>query len=182
MIHWTHRRTRGYSYGGSVQDPRTGEIIKGNVNLGSLRLRQDYLMGQALVPAFDYMAEVVADTSASVNMALDRVRQLSAHEVGHTLGFPHNYIASAYGRESVMDYPAPLIEITDDGRIDLSNAYVQRIGEYDKLAVRYAYSQFAPDADAAAALAAIVHESLDTGLIFIDHNNNNFRGAGHQFA
>ena len=182
MIHWTHRRTRGYSYGGSVQDPRTGEIIKGNVNLGSLRLRQDYLMGQALVPAFDYMAEVVADTSASVNMALDRVRQLSAHEVGHTLGFPHNYIASAYGRESVMDYPAPLIEITDDGRIDLSNAYVQRIGEYDKLAVRYAYSQFAPDADAAEEFAAIVQESLDTGLIFMDHNNNNFRGAGHQFA
>ena len=182
MIHWTHRRTRGYSYGGSVQDPRTGEIIKGNVNLGSLRLRQDYLMGQALVPAFDYMAEVVADTSASVNMALDRVRQLSAHEVGHTLGFPHNYVASAYGRESVMDYPAPLIEITDDGRIDLSNAYVQRIGEYDKLAVRYAYSQFAPDADAAEELAAIVQESLDTGLIFMDHNNNNFRGAGHQFA
>ncbi|MDA9783635.1 zinc-dependent metalloprotease [Gammaproteobacteria bacterium] len=182
MIHWTHRRTRGYSYGGSVQDPRTGEIIKGNVNLGSLRLRQDYLMGQALVPAFDYMAEVVADTSASVNMALDRVRQLSAHEVGHTLGFPHNYIASVYGRESVMDYPAPLIEITDDGRIDLSNAYVQRIGEYDKLAVRYAYSQFAPDADAAEELAAIVQESLDTGLIFMDHNNNNFRGAGHQFA
>ena len=139
-------------------------------------------MGQALVPAFDYMAEVVADTSASVNMALDRVRQLSAHEVGHTLGFPHNYIASAYGRESVMDYPAPLIEITDDGRIDLSNAYVQRIGEYDKLAVRYAYSQFAPDADAAEELAAIVQESLDTGLIFMDHNNNNFRGAGHQFA
>jgi hypothetical protein len=182
MIHWTHRRTRGYSYGGSVQDPRTGEIIKGNVNLGSLRLRQDYLMGQALVPAFDYMAEVVADISASVNMALDRVRQLSAHEVGHTLGFPHNYVASAYGRESVMDYPAPLIEITDDGRIDLSNAYVQRIGEYDKLAVRYAYSQFAPDADEAEELAAIVQESLDTGLIFMDHNNNNFRGAGHQFA
>lgn len=182
MIHWTHRRTRGYSYGGSVQDPRTGEIIKGNVNLGSLRLRQDYLMGQALVPAFDYMAEVVEDTSASVNMALDRVRQLSAHEVGHTLGFPHNYLASAYGRESVMDYPAPLIEITDDGRIDLSNAYVQRIGEYDKLAVRYAYSQFGPDADEAAELAAIVQESLDSGLIFMAHNNNNFRGAGHQFA
>ncbi len=182
MIHWTHRRTRGYSYGGSVQDPRTGEIIKGNVNLGSLRLRQDYLMGQALVPAFDYMAEVVGDTSASVNMALDRVRQLSAHEVGHTLGFPHNYLASSYGRESVMDYPAPLIEITDDGRIDLSNAYVQRIGEYDKLSVRYAYSQFAPDADEAQELAAIVQESLDTGLIFMAHDNNNFRGAGHQFA
>ena len=182
MIHWTHRRTRGYSYGGSVQDPRTGEIIKGNVNLGSLRLRQDYLMGAALVPAFNYMAEVVEDTSASVNMALDRVRQLSAHEVGHTLGFPHNYLASAYGRESVMDYPAPLIEITEDGRIDLSNAYVQRIGEYDKLNVRYAYSDFPDSANEAEELAAIVQESLDTGLIFMAHNNNNFVGAGHQFA
>ncbi|MDP5053684.1 MAG: DUF5117 domain-containing protein, partial [Congregibacter sp.] len=95
MIHWTHRRTRGYSYGYSVVDPRTGEIIKGNVNLGSLRLRQDYLHGQGLIPGFDYLAAVAGDNSASVNMALDRVRQLSAHEIGHTLGFPHNYIASS---------------------------------------------------------------------------------------
>ena len=182
MVHWTHRRTRGYSYGGSVMDPRTGEIIKGNVNLGSLRLRQDYMMGQALVPAFDYLGEVAGDTSKSVNMALERVRQLSAHEVGHTIGFPHNYIASAYGRESVMDYPAPLVEITEDGEIDLSNAYLQRIGEYDKLNVRYAYEQFPEGADEAAELAAIVQESLDRGLLFMAHNNNNFVGAGHQFA
>ena len=107
MIHWTHRRTRGYSYGGSVQDPRTGEIIKGNVNLGSLRLRQDYLHGQGLQPGFDYLSSAGGNNDASVNMALDRVRQLSAHEVGHTLGYPHNYLASSYGRESVMDYPAP---------------------------------------------------------------------------
>ncbi|NKB32713.1 MAG: DUF5117 domain-containing protein [Pseudomonadales bacterium] len=105
MIHWTHRRTRGYSYGGSVMDPRTGEIIKGNVNLGSLRLRQDYLLGQGLVPAFEYLEDVADNNSESVNMALDRVRQLSAHEVGHTIGFPHNYLSSSYGRESVMDYP-----------------------------------------------------------------------------
>lgn len=182
MIHWTHRRTRGYSYGGSVQDPRTGEIIKGNVNLGSLRLRQDYLHGQGLIPAFDYLAEVTQGSSVSVNMALDRVRQLSAHEVGHTIGFPHNYLSSAYGRESVMDYPAPLVEITEDGELDLSNAYIQRIGEYDKLAVRYAYEQFPPGVDEAEALNQIVQESLDRGLLFMAHNNNNFRGAGHQFA
>lgn len=182
MIHWTHRQTRGYSYGASVMDPRTGEIIKGNVNLGSLRLRQDYLHGQGLVPGFEYL-EVVADNNdASVNMALDRVRQLSAHEVGHTLGFPHNYLGSATGRESVMDYPAPLVEITDDGKLDLSNAYPQRIGEYDKLAIRYAYEQFAPGADEAEELAKIVRESLDRGLLFMDHNNNSFVGAGHQFA
>jgi hypothetical protein len=182
MIHWTHRRTRGYSYGGSVQDPRTGEIIKGNVNLGSLRLRQDYLMGQGLVPGFEYLETAADNNAASVNMSLDRVRQLSAHEVGHTLGFPHNYLASAYGRESVMDYPAPLVEITDDGKLDLSNAYPQRIGEYDKLAVRYAYEQFPPGADEEEELQKIVQESLDRGLIFMAHNNNNFVGAGHQFA
>lgn len=182
MIHWTHRRTRGYSYGSSVMDPRTGEIIKGNVNLGSLRLRQDYLHAQGLMPAFDYLAEVTLGSAAAVNMALDRVRQLSAHEVGHTLGFPHNYLASAYGRESVMDYPAPLTGITEDGEIDLSNAYLQRIGEYDKLAVRYAYEQFPEGANEAEELARIVQESLDRGLLFMAHNNNNFVGAGHQFA
>jgi hypothetical protein len=182
MIHWTHRRTRGYSYGGSVMDPRTGEIIKGNVNLGSLRLRQDYLHGQGLVPGFEYLSSVSDGNSASVDMALDRVRQLSAHEVGHTLGFPHNYLASSYGRESVMDYPAPLIEITDAGEIDLSNAYLQRIGEYDKLSVRYAYEQFPPGANEEEELESIVQESIDRGLLFMAHNNNNFVGAGHQFA
>lgn len=182
MIHWTHRRTRGYSYGGSVMDPRTGEIIKGNVNLGSLRLRQDYLHGQGLIPGFDYLEAIADNNAASVNMALDRVRQLSAHEVGHTLGFPHNYLSSSYDRESVMDYPAPLVEITEDGKIDLSNAYVQRIGEYDKLAVRYSYEQFPAGADEAKELEKIVQESLDSGLLFMAHNNNNFIGAGHQFA
>jgi hypothetical protein len=182
MIHWTHRRTRGYSYGGSVMDPRTGEIIKGNVNLGSLRLRQDYLHGQGLIPGFDYLETIADNNSASVNMALDRVRQLAAHEVGHTLGFPHNYLSSSYDRESVMDYPAPLVEITADGKIDLSNAYVQRIGEYDKLAIRYSYEQFPPGADEAEELEKIVQESLDRGLLFMAHDNNNFVGAGHQFA
>ena len=182
MIHWTHRRTRGYSYGSSVMDPRTGEIIKGNVNLGSLRLRQDYLHGQGLIPGFEYLETVADDNAESVNMALDRVRQLSAHEVGHTLGFPHNYLSSSYGRESVMDYPAPLVEITDDGRLDLSNAYPQRIGEYDKLSVRYSYQQFPPGADEGAELAKIVQESIDRGLLFMAHNNNNFVGAGHQYA
>ncbi len=182
MIHWTHRRTRGYSYGNSVMDPRTGEIIKGNVNLGSLRLRQDYMLGQGLIPGFDYLEEIVDNNEASINMALDRVRQLSAHEVGHTLGFPHNYLASAYGRESVMDYPAPLVEITAAGELDLSNAYPQRIGEYDKLAIRYAYEQFPALSDESTELAKIVQESFDRGLLFMAHNNNHFRGAGHQFA
>ena len=218
MIHWTHRRTRGYSYGNTVADPRTGEIVRGVVNLGSLRLRQDYLHGQGMVapfpggissadgggyfdfagrqdsggayyeagasaaaPNFEYLAQVVGE-SAAVEMALARVRQLSAHEVGHTLGCPHNYMASTYGRESVMDYPAPLVEIDDDGNLDLSDAYVQRIGAYDKLSVNWLYREFPPGTDEANALARIAQRGVEDGLIYMGHTNNNFIGAGHQYA
>ena len=216
IIHWTHRRTRGYSYGNSIIDPRTGEIVRGVVNLGSLRLRQDYLMGSGMVapfpggiasddgggyfdiptceewegdgdcdlagaPVFEYLAQV-AEGSDAVEMALDRVRQLSAHEVGHTLGFPHNYMASAYDRESVMDYPAPLVEIDGNGDLDLSNAYVQRIGEYDKLSVNWLYRDFPAGTDIPAALAEIAQNGVERGLIYMGHNNNNFIGAGHQYA
>ena len=216
MIHWTHRRTRGYSYGNTVIDPRTGEIVRGVVNLGSLRLRQDYMHGQGMVapfpggitsddgggyfdvpvpggsayyeacmlagaPDFEYLAQVAGNSDA-VEMALARVRQLSAHEVGHTLGFPHNYLSSTYGRESVMDYPAPLATIDDNGNIDLSDAYVQRIGEYDKLSVNWLYRQFPEGTDEAAALAAIATQGVADGLIYMGHNNNNFIGAAHPGA
>ena len=195
LIHWTHRSTRGWSYGYSVVDPRTGEILKGNVNLGSLRLRQDGLIARGLVPphasptsacgfsagpSFGYLAQ--ATGADSVEMALARVRQLTAHEVGHTLGFPHNYIASTYGgRASVMDYPAPLVKITN-GEIDLSDAYAQGIGVYDELAVRWLYGDFAPGTGEKAALEAIVEESLRDGLRFMDHVDNAFVGAGHRYA
>ena len=218
MIHWTHRRTRGYSYGNTVVDPRTGEIVRGVVNLGSLRLRQDYLHGQGMVapfpggissaggggyfdfaagqdggsayyetgelvgaPNFEYLAQLV-DESEAVEMALARVRQLSAHEVGHTLGFPHNYIASSYGRESVMDYPAPRVEIDGNGNLDLSNAYVQRIGDYDKLSVNWLYREFPPGVNEVRALAQIAQQGVEDGLIYMGHTNNNFIGAGHQYA
>jgi hypothetical protein len=216
IIHWTHRRTRGYSYGNSLTDPRTGEIVRGVVNLGSLRLRQDYLHGQGMVPpfaggtasadgggyldayqrgdrayyeacnlsaapGFEYLAQV-AGNSAGVEMALARVRQLSAHEVGHTLGLPHNYIASSYGRESVMDYPAPLVEIDANGNLDLSNAYVQRIGEYDKLSIEWLYREFPAGTDQAEARAQVARRSIESGLVYMGHTNNNFIGAGHPYA
>ena len=202
LIHWTHRRTRGYSYGNTVIDPRTGEIVRGVVNLGSLRLRQDYLHGQGLVPPFpggislpedgsfgefadapdfEYLAQV-APASEPVEMALARVRQLSAHEVGHTLGFPHNYMASAYGRESVMDYPAPLVQIDESGNIDLSDAYVQRIGEYDKLSVNWLYREFPNGTNETQALERIAEQGVVDGLIYMGHTNNNFIGASHQYA
>jgi len=135
MINWVHRSTRGWSYGGSVTDPRTGEIIKGNVTLGSLRIRQDYTIGTGLIapfknnnqgedecefgmlPDLGYLADVDPAID-SVAMSLARIRQLSAHETGHTLGLAHNFAASTYGRASVMDYPAPMVEIKN-GKLDL---------------------------------------------------------------
>jgi hypothetical protein len=195
MVHWTHRKTRGYSYGGSVVDPRTGEIIRGNVNLGSLRLRQDYLHGEGLVPPFgsgagdeladapnfEYLAEV-ADKGDALEMALARVRQLGAHEVGHTLGFPHNYIGSAQGRSTVMDYPAPLVKVTPQGALDLSDAYATGIGEYDKLAITWLYQDFPPGTDEKAALRKIVEDGYKRGLRYVGYTNNNFIGAPAQYA
>ncbi len=91
-------------------------------------------------------------------MVLARIRQLSAHEVGHTLGFAHNFAASACGRASVMDYPAPLVKIRDNNTLDLSDAYAKGLGAYDLLAVRYAYAQFPPGSDEAKALEDIVRQ------------------------
>ena len=209
MIHWTHRRTRGWSYGGSVQDPRTGEIIKGNVNLGSLRLRQDHLHGVGLVapydgasgllpaglppdpagphscglsavPGFSYLAQV-SEGASPVDLALARVRQLSAHEVGHTLGFPHNYMASTYGgRASVMDYPAPLA-VLEDGRVSLDDAYGVGVGSYDVLSVRWAYGHFPPD-QTAAALDAIMQEGLSSETRFMAHTDNYIGAGAHPLA
>jgi hypothetical protein len=198
MIHWTHRRTRGYSYGNIVEDPRTGEIIRGNVNLGSDRLRQDYLHGQGMVapfpdgggdgddalaagPSADYLAAVAENTDAK-ELALARVRQLSAHEVGHTIGLPHNYLGSAHGRNSVMDYPAPMAKITAQNTIDLSDAYARNIGEYDKLSVKWLYEVIPDGVDETQRLRAIADSGVKAGLLYMGYTNNNFIGAGHQFA
>ena len=114
VIQWVHRSTRGWSYGYSVVDPRTGEILKGHVSLGSLRVRQDYLIAEGLLAP--YTQDQVPDTM--LEMSLARIRQLSAHEVGHTLGMEHNFAASVNDRSSVMDYPFPLIKFDTDGNLD----------------------------------------------------------------
>ena len=142
VINWVHRSTRGWSYGSGVTDPRTGEIIKGNVSLGSLRIRQDVLLARGLMSEYD---ELDPKTSPSL-MALQRIRQLSAHEVGHTLGLDHNMAASSYGRASVMDYPAPYVKIVN-GKLDLSEAYTNGVGPYDIAAIKYAYQPVANDAE-----------------------------------
>ncbi|MFG0275870.1 MAG: zinc-dependent metalloprotease [Phycisphaerales bacterium] len=165
VIQWVHRSTRGWSYGGSVVDPRTGEILKGHVTLGSLRIRQDRMIFEGLLGVGTTGAGGPDDP---LELALARIRQLSAHEVGHTLGFAHNYIASTYAdRASVMDYPAPWVKATDDGGLDIADAYGVGIGAWDIHSVRYAYSQFSPGADERASLGAIVEEGLAEGMLFL---------------
>ena len=165
VINWVHRSTRGWSSGGGVTDPRTGEIIKGVVTLGSLRVRQDFLIAEGLLSPYEGGDEMPSELS---EMALARIRQLSAHEVGHTLGLGHNYYASSQGRISVLDYPHPLITLDDDGEIDLSDAYDVGIGEWDKVAITYGYRDFPQGTDEPASLQQILDDAWDRDLILSD--------------
>lgn len=197
MINWVHRSTRGWSYGASVTDPRTGEIIKGNVSLGSLRIRQDYMLGTGMIPIYaqsqpdekgycmfgdspelSYLADSSTDSAA---MSLARIRQLSAHEVGHTLGFAHNFAASTNNRSSVMDYPAPWVEIKN-GKLDLSNAYAVGIGNYDKFSVQFAYTQFPGDANEDAELARLVQQGMANGMLYISDDDARGMDTAHPLA
>jgi hypothetical protein len=195
MINWVHRSTRGWSYGSSVTDPRTGEIIKGNVSLGSLRIRQDFMLGTGMLPAFaatdqngfcqfgdsPELAYLAENEQASAEMSLARIRQLSAHEVGHTLGFAHNFAASSYDRGSVMDYPAPLVEIKN-GRLDLSNAYAKGIGAFDKFSVKFAYTEFPAGANETAELEKIILQGVADGMLYIADGDGRGMGTAHPLA
>ena len=179
VIQWVHRSTRGWSYGGSVVDPRTGEIIKGHVSLGSLRIRQDFLIAQALLNK--PYANSNDNYQPMLEMALARIRQLSAHEVGHTIGFAHNFAASTNNRASVMDYPHPQIELRN-GEVDLSNAYATGIGAWDKVTVAYSYSEFADDADETTELNKILENATAKGLRFITDSDARAAGGAHALA
>jgi hypothetical protein len=162
VIQWVHRATRGWSYGSSVVDPRTGEIIKGHVTLGSLRVRQDYLIALGLTSPFTSES---SDTSEQLELALNRIRQLSAHEVGHTIGIAHNFAASENDRASVMDYPHPLVTL-DNGEVNLSDAYDIGIGAWDKYVVTYGYQDFAVGVDERQELENLVASAKDAGFLY----------------
>ena len=168
MINWVHRSTRGWSSGGSVSDPRTGEIIKATVTLGSLRDRQDYLIFEGLTSPYTTGNE---KPDILYQTALKRIRQLSAHEVGHTLGLGHNYYDSEKGWISVMDYPHPLEKLNADGSIDLSDAYPQHIGDWDKVTINYGYRQLAPGTDEKIALTKILDEAWAQDLRYMTNQD-----------
>lgn len=179
MINWVHRSTRGWSYGSSVADPRTGEIIKGHVLLGSLRVRQDYLIAQGLVEA--YSNGTTADPRLK-EMALARLRQLSAHEVGHTIGLAHNFAASYNDRASVMDYPHPYITLDAQGKMDYSNAYATGIGEWDKRMIIYGYQDFPDGVDEKASLDKIMAETIKMGLLYLSDQDGRPSYAAHPYT
>ena len=179
LIQWVHRSTRGWSYGGGVNDPRTGEIIKGKVTLGSLRVRQDFLIAQGMIAAYE---NGNTPDPRLLEMALARLRQLSAHEVGHTLGFTHNFAASYNDRASVMDYPHPYVTMDENGKIDFSKAYDDKIGDWDKRMAIYGYSEFPVGANEKAALENILKENQKMGFLFISDEDARPEGGAHPYG
>ena len=178
VIQWVHRSTRGWSYGASVVDPRTGEIIKGHVSLGSLRIRQDYMIAQALTKD-PFISN--NQNNQMLELAIARIRQLSAHEIGHTIGFAHNFAASANNRASVMDYPHPLVDLKDD-EIVFDDAYDTGIGDWDKVTVAYSYSHFKSDQNENNELNKILEDAIDNGLRFISDYDARSLDGSHAYA
>jgi hypothetical protein len=179
VVQWVHRSTRGWSYGGGVIDPRTGEILKGHVTLGSLRVRQDRLIFEGLA-GVDMTGTGAPDDP--IQLSLARIRQLGAHEVGHSLGLSHNFAASTYGRASVMDYPAPMVGISPDGKLDFSKAYAVGVGAWDDQVIRFGYSELPPGTDEAKALDAIVRDGLARHLIYLTDQDARPEGSASPLA
>ena len=177
VIQWVHRSTRGWSYGASVIDPRTGEIIKGHVSLGSLRVRQDFMIAQGVLAPY----RESENHTPMTEMALARLRQLSAHEVGHTIGLAHNFAASTNDRASVMDYPHPFIQMSGD-IVDLSEAYDDKIGIWDKRAIIYGYTEFENQKEDANGLTSILQETKELGLLYMSDSDSRALGSAHPKA
>lgn len=179
VINWVHRSTRGWSFGSTITDPRTGEIIKGVVTLGSLRIRQDYMIAEGLLSPYRAGTETPPELR---EWGLARIRQLSAHEVGHTLGLGHNYYDSEAGRISVMDYPHPLVTLRPDGSLDYSQVYAAGIGDWDKIAIRFGYQDFPAGTDEAQALNAIVEEGHKKDLFYLSNQDTDTHARVDQWS
>ncbi|GGX64661.1 peptidase [Litorimonas cladophorae] len=173
-VQWVHRQTRGWSYGGGVSDPRTGEMLKGHVNLGSLRVRQDRMIFEGLLGAGKTDS---GDPDDPVQLALARIRQLSAHEIGHALGFAHNFAASSDDKASVMDYPAPdvrLVSTPNGAALDVSNAYGVGIGDWDKVTATWLYGE-----NTDAERDALLDAAFASGLSYVADMDGRGVGSGH---
>ncbi len=179
VIQWVHRSTRGWSYGASITDPRTGEIIKGHVSLGSLRIRQDFMIAQALLNKPFALRD--DNHQQMLKMALARIRQLSAHEVGHTLGFAHNFAASTNNRASVMDYPHPTLKL-NNGKIEFSDAYATEIGPWVKVTVEYSYSDIPESVNESLYLRDVLREAEEQGLRYISDSDARAQSGAHAKA
>ena len=179
VIEWVPRETRGWSYGNAIIDPRTGEIINGHVTLDALRIRQVFLIAQGLLDPFGNDPAKLREAN---EMALARIRQLAAHETGHTLGLAHNYAASIVNRASVMDYPAPLVTLGPGGAPDVSNAYATGIGAWDKVAIDYGYSQIPAGADETQTLNKILDDAFSRGQLYLTDQDARPPGAASPIA
>ena len=179
VIQWVDRANRGWSYGEEIVDPRTGEIIKGQVTLGALRVRQDYLIAEGLMSPYKSDEK---PSNAMKKLALARIRQLAAHETGHTIGLAHNFAASTYGRASVMDYPYMYVKIKNDSTLDFSDAYAKGIGSWDTAAVKYGYEEFPNGVNEDSALNNLVEDDISKGLKFISDADARPEGGAHPLA
>jgi hypothetical protein len=179
VVEWVPRSTRGWSIGNAVTDPRTGEIINGNVRLDALRIRQVFLIAQGLLDPFGKDPAALAKANA---MALARIRQLAAHETGHTLGLMHNYAASIVNRASVMDYPPPTVTLGADGLPDVSNAYAVGIGAWDKVAITYGYRDFPAGTNEAQALDKVLDDAFSSGLLYLTDQDARPMGSASPIA
>jgi hypothetical protein len=178
VITWAHRATRGWSYGNALADPRTGQILRGAVTLGSQRVRQDILIAEALLAPYGKSSKADKHKLAE-QMALARLRQLSAHEVGHTLGFAHNFAASRMGNGSVMDYPHPILKLNAQGEVDISNAYGVGVGPWDDYIVKYIYGDFGSGEQEQAALAKLRADARAAGMLYSSDQDDRTPGASH---